>query len=86
MAIAIESERDISFSSSWLTARTSQAQEAARNAALPALLRAYLALGGWVSDHAVVDRDLGTCHVFTCVELDRLPPARRRAFEGLAAG
>ena len=55
-------------------------------AALPALLRAYLALGGWVSDHAVVDRDLGTCHVFTCVELDRLPPARRRAFEGLAAG
>ncbi|WP_371079179.1 hypothetical protein, partial [Salmonella enterica] len=28
-------------------------------AQLPPLLRTYLAMGGWVGDHAVVDRDLG---------------------------
>ena len=51
---------------------------------LPPLLRAYLSLGGWVSDHAVIDRDLGTCHVFTCVEIDRLPEARKRALAQMA--
>lgn len=51
---------------------------------LPGLLRAYLAMGGWVSDHAVIDRDLGTCHVFTCVEIDRMPPSRKRALSHLA--
>lgn len=45
-------------------------------AGLPPLLRTYLGMGGWVSDHAVVDRDLDTLHVFTCVEVDRVPPAR----------
>ena len=45
-------------------------------AALPPLLRTYLGMGGWVSDHAVVDRELDTLHVFTCVEVDRVPPAR----------
>ena len=45
-------------------------------AALPPLLRTYLGMGGWVSDHAVVDRDLDTLHVFTCVEVDRVPRAR----------
>ncbi|MCW1933251.1 GNAT family N-acetyltransferase [Pararhodobacter zhoushanensis] len=53
-------------------------------ALLPPLLRAYLALGGWVSDHAVIDRDLGTCHVFTCVEIDRLPEGRKRALAQMA--
>ncbi|SIS87562.1 ornithine-acyl[acyl carrier protein] N-acyltransferase [Roseivivax lentus] len=52
--------------------------------ALPQLLRSYLALGGWVSDHAVIDRDLGTCHVFTGVEIARIPPARARALRRLA--
>ena len=33
--------------------------------AMPPLLRTYLLMGGWVSDHAVVDRDLNTLHVFT---------------------
>lgn len=47
-------------------------------ARLPGLLRAYLSMGGWVSDHAVIDRDLGTCHVFTCVEIATMPEARRR--------
>lgn len=45
---------------------------------LPPLLRSYLVMGGWVSDHAVVDRDLGTLHVFTGLEIRAIPPARAR--------
>lgn len=45
---------------------------------LPPLLRTYLAMGGWVGDHAVIDRDLGTLHVFTAVEIAKVPPARAR--------
>ncbi len=47
-------------------------------AALPPLLRSYLGLGGWVSDHAVIDTDLDTLHVFTGLEIDRIPPRRAR--------
>lgn len=43
---------------------------------LPPLLRSYLAVGGWVSDHAVVDRDLDTMHVFTGLAIDAIPPKR----------
>lgn len=46
--------------------------------AMPPLLRSYLAMGGWVSDHAVVDRDLDTLHVFTALEIGAIPPARLR--------
>ncbi len=53
-------------------------------AALPPLLRTYLAMGGWVSDHAVIDRDLQTLHVFTGVEIARIPPARARLLRALA--
>ena len=53
-------------------------------AALPPLLRTYLGMGGWVSDHAVVDRDLDTLHVFTCVEVDRVPPARASSLRVVA--
>ena len=53
-------------------------------AALPPLLRTYLAMGGWVSDHAVVDRDLDTLHVFTCVEVDRVPAARAASLRAVA--
>lgn len=53
-------------------------------AAMPPLLRTYLAMGGWVSDHAVIDRDLDTLHVFTAVEVARIPPARARALRALA--
>jgi len=53
-------------------------------ALLPPLLRAYLALGGWVSDHLVIDRDLGTCHVLTCVDIATLPAARRRVLTQMA--
>lgn len=53
-------------------------------AALPPLLRSYLSMGGRVSDHAVCDRDLGTLHVFTGLEVARVPPARARALRYLA--
>lgn len=52
---------------------------------LPTLLRSYLALGGWVSDHAVIDRDLGTMHVFTGLEIAAIPPARQRLLRASAA-
>lgn len=52
--------------------------------ALPPLLRSYLSMGGWVSDHAVVDRDLGTLHVFTGLEIAAIPPARARALRAMA--
>ncbi len=54
-------------------------------AALPSLLRSYLALGGWVSDHAVIDRDLDTLHVFTALDIAAIPPARARALRSIAA-
>ena len=47
-------------------------------AAMPPLLRTYLKMGGWVSDHAVVDRDLDTLHVFTGLEIAAIPAARKR--------
>jgi len=51
---------------------------------MPPLLRTYLMMGGWVSDHAVVDRDLGTLHVFTGLEIAAIPPARARLLRGVA--
>ncbi|PIV75799.1 MAG: ornithine-acyl-ACP acyltransferase [Rhodobacteraceae bacterium CG17_big_fil_post_rev_8_21_14_2_50_65_11] len=53
-------------------------------ALLPPLLRSYLLMGGWVSDHAVIDRDLGTLHVFTGLEIDAVPPARARLLRAVA--
>ncbi len=53
-------------------------------AAMPPLLRSYLGLGGWVSDHAVIDRRMNTLHVFTGVEVARIPPARKRLLRALA--
>lgn len=52
---------------------------------LPALLRSYLAMGGWVSDHAVIDPCLDTLHVLTGVEIARIPPARARLLRADAA-
>ena len=53
-------------------------------AELPPLLRTYLLMGGWVSDHAVVDDQLGTLHVFTGLEIAAIPPARQRLLRGVA--
>ena len=47
-------------------------------AEMPPLLRSYLAMGGWVSDHAVVDSQLDTLHVFTGLEIRAIPPARAK--------
>lgn len=54
-------------------------------AAMPPLLRSYLAMGGWVSDHAVVDRQLNTLHVFTGLEIGAIPPARARLLRAAGA-
>jgi L-ornithine Nalpha-acyltransferase len=51
---------------------------------MPPLLRTYLLMGGWVSDHAVIDRDLDTLHVFTGLEIAAIPPARARALRMVA--
>lgn len=52
--------------------------------AMPPLLRTYLAMGGWVSDHAVIDRDLNRLHVFTGLEIAAIPPARARLLRAVA--
>ncbi|MGD9864995.1 MAG: GNAT family N-acetyltransferase [Pseudodonghicola sp.] len=51
---------------------------------MPPLLRTYLLMGGWVSDHAVVDRQLNTLHVFTGLEIGAIPPARKRLLRAVA--
>lgn len=50
---------------------------------MPPLLKTYLTMGGWVSDHAVVDEQLGTLHVFTGLEIGAIPPARARLLRAL---
>lgn len=51
---------------------------------MPPLLKTYLMMGGWVSDHAVVDRNMNTLHVFTGVEIGLIPPARKRLLRAVA--
>lgn len=60
------------------------AQTAGALAQMPPLLRTYLSMGGWVSDHAVVDRHMQTLHVFTGLEIARIPPVRAAALRALA--
>lgn len=47
-------------------------------AQMPPLLRSYLGMGGWVSDHVVVDPILDTLHVFTAVEVGAIPMRRKK--------
>ncbi len=51
---------------------------------MPPLLRTYLLMGGWVSDHAVVDRNMNTLHVFTGLEITAIPPARKKLLRAVA--
>ncbi len=51
---------------------------------MPPLLRTYLLMGGWVSDHAVVDRHMNTLHVFTALEIAAIPPARKKLLRAVA--
>mgnify|MGYP002648902638 CR=1 FL=1 len=61
-----------------------QTQATALVGAYGSLLYLFTFVGGWVSDHAVMDRQLGTMHVFTGVEIKAIPPARARALRALA--
>ena len=51
---------------------------------MPPLLRSYLIMGGWVSDHAVIDARMNTLHVFTGVEIRAIPPMRKRLLRAMA--
>jgi putative hemolysin len=51
---------------------------------MPPLLRTYLLMGGWVSDHAVVDAQMNTLHVFTGLEIAAIPPTRKRLLRATA--
>lgn len=51
---------------------------------MPPLLRTYLLMGGWVSDHAVVDKQMNTLHVFTGLEIRKVPAARKRLLRAIA--
>jgi len=51
---------------------------------MPPLLRTYLMMGGWVSDHAVLDTQMNTMHVFTGLEIGAIPPARKRLLRAVA--
>jgi putative hemolysin len=51
---------------------------------MPPLLRTYLLMGGWVSDHAVVDPQMNTLHVFTGLEIRAIPPARKKLLRAVA--
>lgn len=51
---------------------------------LPHLLRSYLNMGGWVSDHAVTDPQLDTLHVFTGLVIDTIPEPRKARLRALA--
>ncbi len=51
---------------------------------MPPLLRTYLLMGGWVSDHAVVDDQMNTLHVFTGLEINAIPPARKKLLRAVA--
>ncbi|MGH1465593.1 MAG: GNAT family N-acetyltransferase [Cognatishimia sp.] len=52
-------------------------------ARMPPLLRTYLLMGGWVSDHAVVDKHLNTLHVFTGLEIREIPASRKRLLRAM---
>lgn len=52
--------------------------------AIPPLLRSYLAIGGWVSDHAVIDGELGTLHVFTGLDIGAVPEARKKLLRAMS--
>jgi len=54
-------------------------------APMPALLKSYLSLGGWVGDHVVIDHDMNTLHVFTCLEVNAMSAARVARLRAVAS-
>jgi len=51
---------------------------------MPPLLKTYLSMGAWVSDHAVVDLNMKTLHLFTGVEVSKIPRKRKQFLRNLA--
>ena len=51
---------------------------------MPSLLRSYLTMGGWVSDHAVIDHGMQTIHVLTALEVAKVTPQRAKVLRALA--
>ena len=45
---------------------------------MPPLLKTYLSMGAWVSDHAVVDLNMKTLHLFTGMEISKIPKSRKK--------
>lgn len=67
-----------------LDTRGSDPRQAVRG--MPPLLRSYLAMGAGVSDHAVIDTELDTLHVFTGLAVGAIPAARRDAMRATFSG
>ena len=51
---------------------------------MPPLLKTYLSMGAWVSDHAVVDLNMKTLHLFTGMEISKIPESRKKFLLDLA--
>ena len=51
---------------------------------MPPLLKTYLSMGAWVSDHAVVDLNMKTLHLFTGMEISKIPKSRTNFLLSLA--
>ena len=51
---------------------------------MPPLLKTYLSMGAWVSDHAVVDLKMKTLHLFTGMEISKIPKSRKQFLLNLA--
>jgi putative hemolysin len=54
-------------------------------APVPALLNSYLSLGGWVGDYVVLDPDMNTLHVFTCLPVNAMSAARVARLRAVAS-
>ena len=51
---------------------------------MPPLLKTYLSMGAWVSDHAVIDLNMKTLHLFTGMEISKIPKSRKQFLLNLA--
>ena len=50
---------------------------------MPPLLKTYLSMGAWVSDHAVIDSNMNTLHLFTGMEISKIPENRKQFLRNL---
>lgn len=51
---------------------------------MPPLLKTYLSMGGRVGNHAVIDRELQTLHIFVGLDTAAVPAARARSLMAIA--